>query len=177
MVYVVDLDDTLVLTKNLNNDAYNFALENNGHKRLKTSKRLTRENLGETLGKKLIADKQNYFTQKWLKYRVVVNEYLLNILRKQDVQNCYLWTSADKERAEYVLKELDLAKYFNKIIFDNKKDLKSSLKRLKDITKSNVFLIFEDNEKIFKKAISWQRVESDKFKVKKYYIKANDFIT
>ena len=38
-------------------------------------------NLGETLGKKLIADKQNYFTQKWLKHRVVVNQYILNILR------------------------------------------------------------------------------------------------
>ena len=150
MVYVVDLDDTLVLTKNLNNDAYNFALENNGHKRIKTSKRLTRENLGETLGKKLIADKQNYFTQKWLKYRVVVNEYLLNILRKQDVQNCYLWTSADKNRAKYLLKELDLAKYFNKIIFDDKKDLNSSLKRLKDITKSNVFIIFEDSYALYK---------------------------
>ena len=173
MVYVVDLDDTLVLTKNLNNDAYNFALENNGRKRIKTSKRLTRENLCETLCKKLIADKQNYFTQKWLKYRVVVNQYILNILRKQDVQNCYPWTSADKERAEYVLKELDLYKYFNKIIFDEKKDLNSSLKRLKDITKSNVFLIFEDNEKFFKKLILCQRVKNDKFKVKKYYIKAS----
>ena len=89
MVYVVDLDDTLVLTKNLNNDAYNFALENNGHKRIKTSKRLTRENLGETLGKKLIADKQNYFTQKWLKYRVVVNEEILKVLQNQNKENCF----------------------------------------------------------------------------------------
>ena len=151
MVYVVDLDDTLVLTKNLNNDAYNFALEQNGKKRIKTNKRLTRENLGKNPKGKLITDKQNYFTQKWLKYRVVVNQYILNILRKQDVQNCYLWTSADKERAEYVLKELDLYKYFNKIIFDNKKDLNSSLKRLKDITKSNVFIIFEDSYALYKK--------------------------
>ncbi len=37
MVYVVDLDDTLVLTKNLNNDAYNFALEQNGQKRFSTN--------------------------------------------------------------------------------------------------------------------------------------------
>ena len=108
---------------------------------------------------------------------MVVNEEILNLLKNQDKENCFLWTSADKSRAEYILKELDLYKYFNKVIYDDKKDLNSSLKRLKDITKSNVFLIFEDNEKIFKKAISWQRVESDKFKVKKYYIKANDFIT
>ena len=171
MVYVVDLDDTLVLTKNLNNDAYNFALENNGHKRIKTSKSLTRENLGETLGKKLITDKQNYFTQKWLKYRVVVNEYILNILRKQDVQNCYIWTSADKERAEYVLKELDLYKYFNKIIFDDKKDLNSSLKRLKDITKSNVFIIFEDSYALYKnKGVSYiAKHNSEIFTINTYF--------
>ena len=177
MVYVVDLDDTLVLTKNLNNDAYNFALEKQGQSRIKTNKRLTRENLGETPSKKLIADKQNYFTQKWLKYRVVVNEDILKILQNQDKENCYLWTSADKNRADFILKELDLYKYFNKVIYDDKKDLNSSLKRLKDITKSNVFLIFEDNEKFFKKTILRERVEIDKFKVKKYCIKANDFIT
>ncbi len=173
MVYIVDLDDTLVLTKNLNNDAYNFALEKNGKSRIKTNKRLTRENLGETPSKKLITDKQNYFAQKWLKYRVVVNEEILKILQNQDKENCYLWTSADKNRAEYILKELDLAKYFNKVIYDDKKDLNSSLKRLKDITKSNVILIFEDNEKFFKKLILCQRVKNDKFKVKKYYIKAS----
>lgn len=177
MVYVVDLDDTFVLTKNLNNDAYNFALEQNGQRRIKTNNRLTRENFGETDSKQLITDKQNYFAQKWLKYRVVVNEDILDLLKTQDKANCYLWTSADKSRAEYILKELDLYKYFNKVIYDDKKDLNSSLKRLKDITKSNVFLIFEDNEKFFKKTISRERVESDKFKVKIYYIKANDFIT
>ena len=77
MVYVVDLDDTLVLTKNLNNDAYNFALEQNGKRRIKTKKRLTREHFGKTPNEKLITDKQNYFAQKWLKYRVVVNEEIL----------------------------------------------------------------------------------------------------
>ncbi len=177
MVYVIDLDDTLVLTKNLNNDAYNFALEQNGQKRIRTTKRLTRENLNASPSKKLITDKQNYFTQKWLKYRVVVNEEILKVLQNQNKENCYLWTSADKNRADFILKELDLYKYFNKVIYDDKKDLNSSLKRLKDITKSNVFLIFEDNEKFFKKTILRERVERDKFKVKKYCIKANDFIT
>ena len=52
MVYVVDLDDTLVLTKHLNNDAYNYALEKNGKSRIKTNKRLTRENLGKMSSEK-----------------------------------------------------------------------------------------------------------------------------
>ena len=90
MVYVVDLDDTLVLTKNLNNDAYNFALEKHGQSRIKTNKRLIRENFGETASKKLINDKQNYCAQKWLKYRVVINEDILNLLKNQDKENCKL---------------------------------------------------------------------------------------
>ena len=106
MVYVVDLDDTLVLTKNLNNDAYNFALEKNGQRRIKTNNRLTRETLGETPNEKIITDKQNYFVQKWLKYRVVVNQEILSLLKKQERKNCYLWTSADKNRADFILKEL-----------------------------------------------------------------------
>ncbi len=151
MVYVVDLDDTLILTKHLNNDAYNFALEQNGRKRIETNERLTRENLGSTPSEKLIIDKQNYFTQKWLKYRVVINEGILKILKNQNKENCYLWTSADKRRAQYLLNELNLKKYFNQIIFDNKKNLHNSLKLLKDITKSNAFLIFEDNVALFNK--------------------------
>lgn len=82
---------------------------------------------------------------------MVVNEEILSILQNLDKENCYLWTSANKLRAEYLLRELDLAKYFNKVVYDDKKDLNSSLKRLKDITKSNVFLIFEDNEALFKR--------------------------
>jgi len=170
LVYVVDLDDTLVLTKNLNNDAYNFALEQNGQRRIKTNNRLTRENFGETASKKIITEKQNYFTQKWLKYRVVVNEEILKILQNQDKENCYLWTSADKNRAEYILKELDLYKYFNKVIYDDKKDLNISLKRLKDTTKSNVFLIYEDNGDMLNKKIKLvKKTKNKEFNVKEYF--------
>ena len=171
MVYVVDLDDTLVLTKNLNNDAYNFALEKHGQSRIKTNKRLTRENFGETASKKLINDKQNYCAQKWLKYRVVVNEEILSILQNQNRKDCYLWTRADKNRADFILKELDLYKYFNKVIYDDKKDLNSSLKRLKDITKSNVFLIFEDNEKFFKKQYCGKELKAINLRLKNIVLK------
>ena len=179
MVYVVDLDDTLVLTKNLNNDAYNFALEKNGQKRIRTAKRLTRENLNGSPSKKLIIDKQNYFTQKWLKYRVVVNKEILSILKNQDKENCYLWTSADKNRADYILKELDLYKYFNKVIYDNKKDLNNSLKRLKDIAKSNVFLFYEDNDVFFSRndIMFIKKSKIDGFNINKYLINSSPYLS
>ena len=172
MVFVVDLDDTLVFTKHLNNDAYNFALEKSGQKRFSSNKRITREDLNNTPKNQIITDKQNYFTQKWLKYRVVVNEEILSILQNQNRKECYLWTSADKNRAEYILKELDLYKYFNKVIYDDKKDLNSSLKRLKDITKSNVFLIFEDNEDLIKnqKIKLIEKINVNDFRVNKYLL-------
>ena len=47
MKFVVDLDDTLVSSTQLNNDAYNFALEEFGYNRIITDKRITRERLGE----------------------------------------------------------------------------------------------------------------------------------
>lgn len=96
---------------------------------------------------------------------MVVNEEILNLLNNQDKENCYLWTSADKNRAVFILKELDRYRYFNKVIYDDKKDLNSSLKRLKDITKSNVFLIFEDND-------SLSRYEED---ISKTELFINDF--
>ena len=81
-----------------------------------------------------------------------------------------MWTSADKNRAEYILKELDLYKYFNKVIYDDKKDLNSSLKRLKDITKSNVFLILEDNGDMLNKKINLvKKTKNKEFNVKGYF--------
>ena len=92
MVYVVDLDDTLVLTKNLNNDAYNYALEKHGQKRIKITKRITREKLIKKPGKKLIDDKQKYFAQKWLKDNypryVITTDYLLQ--RRNGIKNVNL---------------------------------------------------------------------------------------
>lgn len=107
---------------------------------------------------------------------MVVNEEILNLLKNQDKENCFLWTSADKNRADFILKELDLYKYFNKIIFDHKKDLNTSLKRLKDITKSNVFLIFEDNDSLskYKKGVSIKGLFVNDFSVNKYKISYNN---
>ncbi len=151
MIYIVDLDDTLVLTKDLNNDAYNYALEKNGKKRIKSRKRLTRENLGFEVDNKIIADKQIFFAQKWIKYRVVVNKNLLDDLQIQCKKNCFLWTRADKNRAYYILHELNLNKYFEKIIFDDKKNFNISIKKIKAITRSNTCLIFEDNDNLSKR--------------------------
>ena len=45
MNLVVDLDDTLIYTTFLNNDAYNFALERYGYPRLDCKNRISRKSL------------------------------------------------------------------------------------------------------------------------------------
>lgn len=61
-------------------------------------------------------------------------------------------------------------KYFNKVIYDDKKDLNISLKRLKDITKSNVFLIYEDNGDMLNKKINLvKKTKNKEFNVKEYF--------
>lgn len=62
-------------------------------------------------------------------------------------------------------------KYFNKVIYDDKEDLNSSLKKLKDITKSNVFLIFEDNEKFLKKQYRGKELKAINLRLKNIILK------
>ncbi len=80
MKYIFDLYDTLVSSATLNNDAYNFALEEFGYCRINTNERLTRDKLNfipaMTLNK-IIRAKQDYFTQEWLPCRTILNTVLV----------------------------------------------------------------------------------------------------
>lgn len=127
MKLVVDLDDTLINTTNLNNDAYNFALEYFGYPRIITKDRLTRDSLSFLSNnelKSIIHLKQYYFTRNWLPYRVVVNNELLKIIINNK-DDCFLWTKADINRANKILDLCDLKNHFNNVIFDKKHLLKN----------------------------------------------------
>ena len=66
MIYVVDLDDTLVSSTQLNNDSYNFALEQYNYKRLLTNERITRKKIhfiASTKRKEIIDLKQKYYKE------------------------------------------------------------------------------------------------------------------
>ena len=173
MYYFIDLDDTLVNTTPLNNDAYNYALEKYGYQRLNTEQRVTRGNLkikpSELL--KIICEKQKYFCLPWLYYRVVINQKLLNILKDNPKDNCYIWTKADTKRAYAVIKQCRLSKYFNGII-DSKKNLSYSLNRLKSIANNTDFMIYENDRTLFSSANLQitDAIKDDFFDVKSYFI-------
>jgi len=174
MYYFIDLDDTLVNTTPLNNDAYDYALEKYGHQRINTEQRITRGNLKIKPSEltKIIREKQNYFCLPWLYYRVVINQKLLNILKNNPKDNCYIWTKADRKRAYAVIKQCRLSKYFNGIIFDDKQNLDYSLKHLKNITNNTDFTIYENDYNLFRSSNlqTIDVIKDDFFDVKGYFI-------
>lgn len=152
MINIVDLDDTLVSSIALNNDSYNFALEQHNFNRLITNERITRERLdfmdNKTL-KNVIQLKQYYFTQEWLPCRVALNTILIDKLKLNKKENCYLWTKADKDRAYKIVDYCKLDNYFKDIIFDDKLSFETSIPKLKELTNSNQFIIYENNKDFF----------------------------
>ena len=147
------MDDTLIATTALNNDAYNYALEKHGYARIMTRHRITRNELDyipkEKL-KEIIADKQLYFSREWLPYRVILNDGLIKKIKELGQKNCYLWTSAEPTRTTAILKLCRLQNLFDKVIFDNKCDLNSSMRTLKSITQSTQTVIYENNFQLSK---------------------------
>lgn len=152
MKYIFDLDETLIQSTTLNNDAYNYALEKFGYPRTNTSERLTREKLNfipSTLLQKIIKEKQKYFTSEWLPYRITINTELVELIRGHGRKNCYLWTKASKNRVKSILRYCCLDNLFNKIIFDDKSTFLTSIEKLKAVTHSDKFIIYEDTLNLF----------------------------
>ena len=152
MKYLFDLDETLIHSDSLNSDAYNYALEKCGYPRIEDCLRLTRDSLQfipTTDLKKIIRIKQNYFTRSWLPYRIVLNTALLQRIRGYGKKNCYLWTSASKQRALSVLRRCKLKHFFNRILFDKKTNISASMQKLKGQLHSDKFIIFENDPTLF----------------------------
>lgn len=176
MKYIFDLDDTLVSSATLNNDAYNYALEKYGYRRITTNERLTRDKLNfipaMTLSK-IIRAKQYYFTREWLPCRTLLNSVLVEKVKEYGKENCYLWTKASPDRVEAVLEYWELDNLFNRLIFDEKQNFKKSVLKLNEISHSDELVVFENNQKFFKQeqVEIIGHIKSDKFNVTEYLIR------
>lgn len=175
MKYIFDLDDTLIQSTTLNNDAYNYALEKFGYPRIDTKDRLTREKLKfipEFKLEKIIEEKQRYFTSEWLPYRVIFNSELIKKIKEYGQENCYLWTKASKARVEPILKYCNLRVLFNRVIYDNKVTLNTSIKKLKSVAHVKEFIIYENNSEFFvgDKVLEIDSIRTNSFDVTGYLI-------
>lgn len=173
MTIFVDMDDTLVYSTELNNDAYNYALEYYNYKRIKTNGRITRNSLNitdKTILQKILTVKQKYYCAKWLPFRVVLNKELLKTINNKN-NRYFLWTKANKRRTKKTINALQIANYFCGVIFDKKENFSDSIKNLRKIAKNEDFIIYENNDDFFKNQACRivDRVKNGQFDVKGYY--------
>lgn len=174
MKVIVDMDDTLVATSELNNDSYNFALECNEYPRIKNVNRINRSLIDVDRNKlqNIMQIKEKYFCAKWLSYRIFLNDILIDKLLCFGKDNCYLWTASNPNRAMKIVEELNLEKYFNKIIFDDKINFDNSIQILKENTNDNNFLIYENNKDFFRgqNFNIADKINNNVFKIYGYFI-------
>jgi len=76
----------------------------------------------------LISQKQNYFIKNIC--RVQTNNFLFDLLRKFEKDQCILWTSADRKRVESMIKEFDLQCLFCRVIFSDKSNISEEINHI-----------------------------------------------
>lgn len=155
--YVFDLDNTLVMTDELNNSSYNYALTQLGMHPIKTHTRITRDivfakypNLADFQKNKIIAIKQSYFINHI--NLTSLNTSLITLLRSKEAAHCILWTSADKKRVSALLKYYDLEKRFLKIVYSKKQMICKDINKICEIfnCSSASLLLFDNDIKVVK---------------------------
>jgi len=172
---LIDLDDTLVNTTSLNNDAYNYALEKFGFNRINKNERITREILNindKNSLKYVIREKQKYFMSRWLSYRTVINHELINKIREHKNIDCFLWTKANELRVVKTLESCELTKYFKDIIYDNKTSFDNSVFKFRTLFDDKQILIYENNHNFFNqpKCEIIDEIKTQYFDIKGYKI-------
>ncbi len=176
MKYIFDLDETLISTTALNNDAYNYALERYGYLRINTISRITRDDLAfidPKLKTKIFHEKLKYFTSEWLPYRTILNKMLIERIIGYGRKDCYLWTKAEKARVKLILRYCNIGKLFNRVVFDDKSIFLKSILKLKAITHSNELIIYDNNYQFFAKeqVDIIERIKTEFFDITGYLIR------
>lgn len=155
--YVFDLDNTLVMTDNLNNTAYNYSLSCMGFQPIIGVQRITRKeifnsipNLTPSQKKQIVELKQNYFIKNI--NDTVLNLDLYSLLKSIDSNHCILWTSADVKRTTAILEFYNLHKNFKTVFYSDKQDIEYDIMKICNIFSCSLsqLVFFDDNEDVLK---------------------------
>lgn len=153
--YVFDLDNTLIFTDLLNNDAYNYALDIHELAPIIDCRRITRDvvfkkypYLNNLQKNEIIELKQGYFMNN-LK-RTIPNKSLLKVMVAQNINHCMLWTSADETRVTALLEYYNICSTFRKILFSNKIEVVQDIKKTCELFECDLdhLIFYEDNRRV-----------------------------
>ena len=116
MFHILDIDNTLFFTNDLNNKAYIFALSSLGLKALTPCKRITRTvvaswypSLTNTEMNDIILMKQTYVSENL--HLISINVDLHQLLREVGPNMVGLWTAADPIRIKKILDHNNITNY------------------------------------------------------------------
>ena len=116
MFHILDIDNTLFFTNDLNNKAYIFALSSLGLKALTPCKRITRTvvaswypSLTNTEMNDIIRMKQTYVSENL--HLISINVDLHQLLREVGPNMVGLWTAADPIRIKKILDHNNITNY------------------------------------------------------------------
>lgn len=116
MFHILDIDNTLFFTNDLNNKAYIFALSSLGLKALTPCKRITRTvvaswypSLTNTETNDIIRMKQTYVSENL--HLISINVDLHQLLREVGPNMVGLWTAADPIRIKKILDHNNITNY------------------------------------------------------------------
>lgn len=156
--YVFDLDNTLVKTSILNNNSYNYALQQQALLPISNEVRITREvitayypQLSNQQKQEIIRLKQEFFVKNI--HHTVPNKFLFNTLRSKDLANCILWTSAEKVRVQALMGYYGINKSFREVIYSNKEDVSKDISKMCTIfgCRMGQLIFYEDDKEVIKK--------------------------
>ena len=152
MKYIYDLDNTLVFTDQANNLAYNAALKKEGLDPILLPGRITREtvlevypDLTDTQLARIISNKKAVYSVE----QTYVNGSLLRQAKRQGKNNCFIWSSADPERASAVVDYHGLREWFSDIYFSKKTDISREIEDLSQYLSLSLqdMVVYEDTYK------------------------------
>ena len=116
MFHILDIDNTLFFTNDLNNKAYIFALSLLGLKVLAPCKRITRTvvaswypSLTNAEMTDIVQMKQAYVSENL--HLISINEELYQLLQEVNANMVGLWTAADPSRIEKILDYNNITDY------------------------------------------------------------------
>ena len=130
MKYVFDFDNTVVFSDAANNAAYNEVLELFGLPAIKTTARITRRDvferyldLTEEERVKIVREKQKHYSPEL----TVLNQNIIDLVIKNEPENCVLWSRADSDRVERILDYHGIRYFFSDVIISPKKSINEEI--------------------------------------------------
>ena len=155
MQNVFDLDNTLIFTDSLNNEAYNYALKQLNFNTIHNYKRITRAvvfdkfpNISSDNRNRIVELKQKYFIENLDK--TAPNKSLLELLVKLDYNQSILWTNASEQRVFAILDYYKIRNSFSQILFSRKVHIANDVEKICRIQecRHQQLVFYEDNQSV-----------------------------